>query len=202
MTAPPIPRRQDPLIRGLVELKERDNRAALAALRRGLGKPAGTAPEMFPYVEPYIPVNDYAGRVDAAYLVASLFGLHPYDSGQPDEFRSRQQRGLGSSLARIRRREGSTDEDEGVARRFGAALNCDREALPTHLRQLTSLLHARSPDAPIDFTQLYDDIFDWDAPDRRVQRAWAAGFWRRTPATGDDAATTSEDTPTPTEEED
>jgi len=200
MTAPAP--RQEPLIRGLAQLKQRENRGALAALRRGLGKPAGTAPEMFPYVEPYIPVNDYAGRVDAAYLLASLFGLHPYDSGRSGEVRTRQQRGLGASLAGIRRREGSTDEDEGVARRFGAALNCDREALPTHLRHLMSLFHSRSPDTAIDFMQLYDDISDWDAPDRRVQRAWAAGFWRRTVTTGDDAAATTEDTPTPTEEED
>lgn len=202
MIAPAPPARQHPLISRLVQLKERDDRAALAALRRGLGKPAGTVPEMFPYVEPFIPVNDYATQVDAAYLVASLFGLHPVHGEPSEEARSRQQRGFGSSLARIRLRDGSTDEDEGVARRFGALLNCTSETLPTHLRHLMTLLHSRSPEAPIDYGRLYDDIVRWDATDRRVQRNWAAGFWRRTPAASDEPAATANDTTTVTDQED
>jgi CRISPR system Cascade subunit CasB len=201
MTAPAPPARQHPLVARLVQLKERDDRAALAALRRGLGKPAGTVPEMFPYVEPFIPVNEYESNVDAAYLVASLFGLHPNHGEPAEEVRSRQQRGFGTSLARIRRREGSVDEDEGVARRFGALLNCDSEGLPTHLRHLMTLLHSRSPDTPIDYGQLYNDIVRWEAADRRVQRDWAAGFWRRSATSTDDAAPTT-DNDTATEQED
>lgn len=200
-TAPPA--RQRPLITRLVQLKERDDRGALAALRQGLGKPAGTAPGMFPYVEPFIPVNDYARHVEVAYLVASLFGLHPAHGAPSEDARSRQQRGFGASLARIRLRDGTTEEDEGVARRFGALLNCDREGLPTHLRHLMSLLHSRASDIPIDYIQLYDDIADWDAPDRRVQRNWAAGFWRRAAfATDTPAATNIDDTTTATDQED
>jgi CRISPR system Cascade subunit CasB len=204
MTAPAPPARQHPLIARLVQLKERDDRAALAALRRGLGKPAGTVPEMFPYVEPFIPVNEYASHVDAAYLVASLFGLHPNHGEPSEEARSRQQRGFGASLARIRRREGSTDEDEGVTRRFGALLNCDREALPTHLRHVMTLLHSRSAETVIDYGQLYNDIIDWEAPDRRTQRNWAAGFWRRSPSSGTDttAPTNEDDTTTTPDPED
>lgn len=201
MTAPAPPARQHPLIARLVELKERKDRAALAALRRGLGKPAGTVPAMFPYVERLIPVNEYARHVDAAYLVASLFGLHPHHGEPSEEARSRQQRSFGASLARIRRREGSTDEDEGVARRFGALLNCDREGLPTHLRHLMTLLHSRSPETLIDYGQLYNDAIDWEAADRHVQRAWAAGFWRRsTPATDEPAPTNDHDTATDPED--
>ncbi len=203
MTVPAPPARKHPLIARLVQLKERDDRAALAALRRGLGKPAGTVPEMFPYVEPFIPPDDYASHVDAAYLVASLFGLHPNHGGPSEDARSRQQRAFGASVARIRRREGTTDEDEGVARRFGALLNCDREGLSTHLRHLMTLLHARSPETAIDYGQLYNDIVRWESADRRVQRAWAAGFWRRTAASNDDAAPTNDDdTVTATDQED
>jgi CRISPR system Cascade subunit CasB len=202
MTAPAPVARQHPLIARLVQLKERDDKAALAALRRGLGKPAGTVPEMFPYVEPFIPVNEYARHVEAAYLVASLFGLHPNHGESSEEARSRQQRGFGASLAQLRRREGSTDEDEGVARRFGALLNCDREGLPTHLRHLMTLLHSRSRDTPIDYSQLYNDIARWDAPDHYVQRNWAAGFWRRAPANTDTTAPTTGDDTTTTAQED
>jgi CRISPR system Cascade subunit CasB len=203
MTAPAPPARQHPLIARLVQLKERDDRAALAALRRGLGKPAGTVPEMFRYVEPFIPVDEYARHVDAAYLVASLFGLHPNHGGPAEETPSRQQRGFGASLAHIRRREGSTDDDEGVARRFSALLNSDREGLPTHLRHLMTLLHSRSPETPIDYGQLYNDVIRWESTDRSVQRDWAAGFWRRTTVGNDEApATNDDDTTTVTDQED
>jgi len=188
MTAPAPPARQHPLIARLVQLKERDDRAALAALRRGLGKPPGTVPEMFPYVEPFIPVDEYASRVDAAYLVASLFGMHPHHAQPPEAARSRQQRSFGASLARIRRREDRGEEDQGVARRFGALLNCNSESLPTHLRHLVTLLHSRSPETPIDYEQLFNDIVWWEAADRRVQRAWAAGFWRSSSADADSTA--------------
>lgn len=200
MTTPvPPPPNQQRLVRRLIDLKDRDDRGALAALRRGLGKPPGTVPAMFPYVEPSIPVGEYASNVDAAYLVASLFGLHPYHAGPTAESRSRQQRGFGASLGRIRLREGTTDEDEGVTRRFGALLDCDFEGLPTHLRHLMTLLDARAPETPIDFDQLYNDILGWDAPDRYVQRNWAAGFWRRAAApTVAGESTSDDDTPSPT----
>ena len=193
MTAPAPPARQHPLIARLVQLKERDDRAALAALRRGLGKPPGTVPAMFRYVEPFIPIGEYSSHVDAAYLVASLFGVHPNHAEPTEESRSWQQRGFGASLGRIRRREGTTDEDEGVARRFGALLNCDREGLPTHLRHLVTLLHSRAPETAIDYAQLYNDIIHWDATDRYVQRNWAAGFWRRPAPPADASQSTTDD---------
>lgn len=185
MTAPAPPKH--PLIRRLLELDKRDDRGALAALRRGLGKPPGAAPEMYPYVEPFIPVDDYAVNVDAAYLVASLFGLHRTPATPSEDREPRHHRGFGASLARIRFREGTADEDDGVVRRFTALLSSDREGLPTHLRNLVTLLHSRSRDTPIDYEQLFYDLCDWDHPDREVQRAWAAGFWRRAAAAADDA---------------
>jgi CRISPR type I-E-associated protein CasB/Cse2 len=105
--------------------------------------------------------------------------------------RSRAERGFGASLARIRRREDTNDDDEGVTRRFGALLNCGSDALPTHLRHLLQLLDSRADHAPVNYRQLFFDLRDWDSPDRRVQRAWAAGFWRR--GTPSAAAPTNDD---------
>ena len=194
MTTPAPPAHQNPLVARLVQLKERDDRAALAALRRGLGKPPGTVPEMFPYVEPFIPAGTYPDRVEAAYLVASLFGLHPHHGPPSEGAGTWQERGFGASLARVRHREGSNEDDEGVARRFGALLNANREALPTHLRHLVTLLHSRSPETPIDYDRLFDDVAHWDAADRWVQRNWAAGFWRpaRMPSEATDQTTTGQ----------
>src|ERR687886_2267464 len=55
---------------------EGGDRAALAALRRGLGKAVGDAPEMYPYVVPAL--GDVDERQERPfYLIASLFALHP-----------------------------------------------------------------------------------------------------------------------------
>ena len=54
---------------------ERNGRAALAALRRGLGQPPGAAPEASRYVQPALAADAPAYLEDAYYLVGSLFAL-------------------------------------------------------------------------------------------------------------------------------
>ncbi len=63
-------------IRDLEGLAEREDRGALAALRRGLGKQPGAAPEMFPYLAPWTQ-HEHGWGEECMYLVASLFALHP-----------------------------------------------------------------------------------------------------------------------------
>lgn len=74
------------LVWGLEALVPRDgpegarkgNRAALAALRRGLGKAPGEAPDVFPVLLPLLPEEQLWPRDESvAYLIASLFALHP-----------------------------------------------------------------------------------------------------------------------------
>lgn len=185
------------LVAHLYALVEREDRGALAALRRGLGKEPGTVPEMYPHVEPYIG-GARKSQSDAAYVVASLFGAHPVPWSKPRNAPCNAS--FGWTLSPIRGRDDGS-ENEGVARRFVAALNCDRDALPTHLRQLLSLLHARDPDAPIDWERLFWDIVDWEDADRRVQRRWAEGFWRGgSPGAASEEAAPSGDEDTADEE--
>lgn len=159
-----------------------DDRAALAALRRGLGKPPGAAAETYPYVVPFLP----RGRGDAAegpyYLVATLFaywhqGGRSVSANPPPN--------LGASLAKLRnaqeRQGGST---ESVERRFVALLNCHRDDLGQHLRRIVELL--RSGEIPLDWAQLLDDVKGWNWESRRVQRAWARAFWRGGPVAESD----------------
>src|SRR5688572_29901113 len=83
----------------LQELVTREDRATLAALRRGLGKDPGEVPEMHPFVLRWMPESVERWREDHWYLVASLFAVHrrnwaPPDSGHPHN--------LGESFARLR----------------------------------------------------------------------------------------------------
>lgn len=175
--------------------QKRKNLAALAALRRGLGKELGTAPEMYPYVVPFLPDNTRSRQEMPYYLVAALFAWHQTD------WPGANTPGLGGSLARLRFTQAETRNDkvepgDSVERRFVALLNANRDDLPDHLRQIIGLL--RSSETPVSWLRLLQDIKGWDHPDRWVQRRWAREFWGRDlahpVAAGDPSTTTSSET--------
>lgn len=155
---------------GRLERYVRDeDRAALAHLRRGLGKETWAATEMFPYVAGWT-ANLSRRDENAYFLVASLVGLYPTYSWKPTE--QIKFNNLGKSLSFLK--EGS----DSIEKRFTALLNADEEDLPTHLRQIISLL--KSKDAPVNWLQLLRDIKFWSSENRNVQRSWAKGFWGNT----------------------
>ncbi len=158
----------------------RDDRAALAALRRGLGKPPGTAMEMFPHVIPYVP-SEHAQR--ACFLVAALFAAYP-DAKVWGE-------NLGASFAQLPNRD-------SAQRRFVALLRAESDELPTHLRHAIALLKAH--DIPISWERLLCDIDAraWERPQRYVQQQWGRSFWTAPTETTD---TNDEDTSTMTKED-
>ncbi len=142
----------------------RENRAALAHLRRGLGQPLGTVADMFPYVAPWVPHDAPRAVEDAHYLLAALFASHPAGGGSGN---------LGDHFRRV-----VSDDPAGAAaveRRFTALLAAHPDDLDFYLRQAISFL--RSKGVPIDWHQLHADIRWWGHPERRVQRRWARSFW-------------------------
>ena len=70
----------DKFVAYLEGIREREDRAALAALRRGLGQSPGTEPQMYPYVEPWLSQANRFRERDY-YLVAALFAYHPQPGG-------------------------------------------------------------------------------------------------------------------------
>lgn len=145
------------------------SRAALAALRRGLGRPPGEAVEMHRYVVKWLPRDAPQWQEDAYYLVASLFASHPMSwPSQPGEVGPTN---LGASFARLL----GNDGEESVERRFTAMLNCRGEDLHVHLRHAVSLLKSR--DVAVDWARLLRDLQQWHWEDRPVQRTWARAFW-------------------------
>lgn len=153
----------------LAGLAEREDRGALAALRRGLGRTAGEAVEMYPYVVPWVPRLARPEQERAFYLVATLFAWHPHP--WPSDGRPAFERNLGASFRRL----ADADNRASVERRFVALLNTHAEDLPDRLRQAIGVL--KSKDVPVDWAQLLRDLQRWDNPSRQVQRAWARAFW-------------------------
>jgi CRISPR system Cascade subunit CasB len=152
----------------LEDLARKEERGPLAALRRGLGKKPGQAPEMYPYVVPWISERSSRGWEDALYLVAALFAWHPLVWHRVEGEYSAN---LGASLSLVAR----DTESESIEGRFVALLNAPSADLPVHLRHAIGLCKAN--EVPVDYVQLLGDLQHWEALERRVQRRWAAGFW-------------------------
>lgn len=159
--------RGESFIAHLEKLLAREDRAALAALRRGLGRPPGEAMEMHPIVAPLTGRLSRA-QEDAYYIVAALFGLYPKESWRGEK----GQNNLGASLRWLARESGN---DESVERRFVALLNAHEDEVHEHLRQIVSLL--KSKEVPINWAQLLRDVTNWSHEQRFVQRSWSKAFW-------------------------
>jgi CRISPR system Cascade subunit CasB len=158
--------RETQFVAHLQRLQEREDRGALAALRRGLGKPPGGAPEMFPYVIPHTQGLS-AWREDHFLLVAALFALHPVSTPEGN---------IGDTFADVRRRRGAAEAEDSLEKRFVALLNCHGDDLPNHLRHTVAL--ARTAEVPVNWGRLLADLGAWDHPGRYVQRDWARSYWR------------------------
>lgn len=142
----------------LESLARREDRGAMAALRRGLGKPPGTVTAMLPIVVPYLPPHRPADH-HAFFLIASLFALHPEGAGRGN---------MGTTFRHL-------GDHESAVRRFMALLDCHADELADHLRH--AVLLARSRQVPVNYRLLLDHILGWPDPDRRVQLAWAKEYW-------------------------
>ena len=159
---------EERFVTGLTELVAREDRAALAALRRALG----TTPDHRPrrrVVYRLLPANVPQWRERDCWLVAGLFALHP----QRRSPRRREIPPEPGGLAAAAR--GESVSPEGVERRLIALLNAEREDLDDHLRHAVAQLRAH--DIGVDYVQLLRDLRGWGAEERWVQRRWARAFW-------------------------
>lgn len=143
----------------------RDDRAALAALRRGLGQPSGTVASMYPYVVRWLGDDTPPWQEAAYYLIAALFAYHPAEGGTGN---------MGHHFARARDPKG---DNTAIERRFTALLAAHPDDLDFYLRQAVSFL--KSKEVPVNWHQLLSDMLAWSHPARYVQKQWANAFWGR-----------------------
>ena len=150
--------KESSFVKFLEELK--DDRAALAKLRRGLGKKGGTS-EMCRYVARFVPNDAKPYITERYFLIAALFALYPESAGR------------GASMGKVFRVMAAASPS--VEKRFENLLSVDADDLRGHLRQAVSL--AKSKGVPVNFHQLFHDIRYWNHPERDVQMRWAREFW-------------------------
>jgi len=165
-------RQEEAFATWLESLVTKEDRAVLAALRRGLS----VDPDRRAWMLRYLPANLLSDRQeDVMCLIASLFASHPL-SWPKDQ--ARTWTNIGASLRRLAADElAETGEmPSRIEARLEAMLQSHRDDLPEHLRRIVGLLRAK--DIPVDWAQLLHDIGRWDWRGRPVQREWARAFWR------------------------
>ncbi|MFE5492611.1 type I-E CRISPR-associated protein Cse2/CasB [Streptomyces virginiae] len=150
----------------------------LAVLRRGLGRPAGTVLEMFPFYT--CPVDDFAARrgevsaaQEAEHTALALYGLHQQSQDRPMH---RDSIGLGRAMLELRRHERSSEA--AVDARFQQAFSAtSTPALQLRLRGLITQL--RDIKQPLDYNQLASDLLHWSRPESRtrVRRRWGLDYY-------------------------
>jgi CRISPR system Cascade subunit CasB len=158
--------RTESFITYLNELERKEDRAALAALRRSLGKSPGEAANAHRHILRFNPPH-YEEK--AWYLVAGLFALHPKDWSRAEGKEGATN--FGASFARLNH----LSESGSLEKRFVALLNSHEDDLSEHLRHAVSLLKTR--DIPVNWLQLLRDLRNWNHANRFVQRQWARAFW-------------------------
>lgn len=177
MSMGPKETRQDAearFVKHLLSLVEREDRGALAALRRSLQEATGIAMSACPYVVPFLPAEeDYPGHHDsrnrAYFLIGALFALHPEHAEGVS---------LGHAFRRINSdtAEGKKGADNQSTRsRFVALLDAHEDDVADHLRHAVSL--ARAKEIRIDWVRTLKQLLGWGAPSRWAQRQLATDFW-------------------------
>jgi CRISPR system Cascade subunit CasB len=147
----------------------RENRGALAALRRGLGQPPGDVPDMFRYVVPKMKAKSGTWTEKTHYLIASLFALHPASTSSGN---------VGNHFARHLDFQ-NPENNTALERRFTTLLTASPDDLHIYLRQAIGFLKSNE-ETPINWHRLMWDVLALGIPEKtsKVQKRWAEGFWR------------------------
>jgi CRISPR system Cascade subunit CasB len=150
----------------LTRLGKDNDRGTLVTLRRGLcGSPVEDV-ALYRFVARYIPNCDRTpGREEVYYLVAALYGMHPYEAKQGN---------FGAHMRQVARQRNDVDAAE---RRFTALLATRLEDLNRPLRQAVALMKQPDTSVPVNWTALFYDLLHWSHPKKITQRAWANSFW-------------------------
>ena len=155
--------------------------AALAKLRRGIGRPPGSMPEIWELTIDGLPesLQSHDGIPTkgewAVHTALTLYALHQQGKDVASESMNRE----GTPLGRAIRSLVETEDDEPrVKRRFDAAATASSmEEFSYHLRGLVQLLKAKK--VPLDYSRLTEELYWFQIPEKRdqVRLKWGQDFY-------------------------
>ena len=162
-------------------------RASLAKLRRGIGKPPGSMPDIWDLTLGGLPeaflskTHEPTPGEWAAYLSLTLFALHQQGKSLRDDPMSmadntKPDKSLGHAVLILTAKRGP-DAKDAIKRRFDVVVTSDSpEELAYHLRGIINLL--RSEGIPLDYPRLAEDLYRFQTPALRdgVRLRWAQDY--------------------------
>ncbi|WP_448062243.1 type I-E CRISPR-associated protein Cse2/CasB [Cellulomonas hominis] len=168
------------------------SRAALAQLRRGVGQPIGSLPDLLPLlVNPDSPpprTDEPTPDEIAIYTALTLYGVHQQSQHTRMHDRSRS---FGAALGTLRYSGGA--ENPGVVRRFQAMCTApDLAELAEHARSLITLLRASGHG--FHYGRFAEDLVRFQDPrhEDEVRLRWGRDFYRVTNPPSPTGTTTEE----------
>lgn len=163
----------------LQKLVEKEDRARLAALRRGMMLEPSQFYELFGIIPPRYLTSAGLKELQVRLMVAILFASHQGSFPASETRKSRPNLGTSMRLLAIKNAGGELGPDDDLSeplkRRLDALLAARSEDLFYHLRQVIRLL--KSYEIPVDWVQLLTDLRHWDSDDRWVQWSWSRSFY-------------------------
>lgn len=177
------------------EVPDRDLPGYLAACRRGLGKPPGTVPEMWPLHRLTASDDDETARsraeFEAEHHTLTLWAVHqqgqigPQGTFEPVHRREHPDGvGLGHVIGALHR-PGPDGRpmfnDAAIEKRFHRMVVAPTvDDLVIHLRGLLTQVRQLRPLRPCNYDQLWRDLAVWDLPDQQlsIRRRWGREYQR------------------------
>lgn len=148
-----------------------------AALRRGLGRPPGRAPQMHAVVAPWLPGDPQPAVERAYYAVAALMAHQPRTSAGfgTDAEEPEASPNLGASFAEAVR-TGRMREDTSAARLH---LLCRQgvDGLHRHLPRAVTQLQVAG--VRIAWERLLKDLATWDRDRDEIAKRWLQSYYRQ-----------------------
>ncbi|MFD2079665.1 CRISPR system Cascade subunit CasB [Actinopolymorpha cephalotaxi] len=159
-----------------------DAAAALAKLRRGVGKEPGAVPELWQLTLEGVPLPAWYTDAptdfeNAAYAALTLYAVHQQSRREPMH---QPGQGLGAAARVLRaRKKAAGGSEDAVRRRFeaiGTAVSFSE--VMHHGRALVTLL--RTHNVPLDYGRLAQDLVLLQRPGRgdQVRLAWGRDFYQ------------------------
>lgn len=171
------------IYRLFVSQNESTTRATLAKLRRGIGKPPGSMPELWEVTLDGLP-EALCGTGDetsagewAVHTTLTLYALHQQGKDPRSHCMSQEGGTLGSSVRKLVKSE---EDEKRIKRRFDAVATADSpEECSHHLRGLIQLLKAE--DISLDYPVLAEDLywFQFSSVRDAIRLRWGRDFYRR-----------------------
>lgn len=186
---------QDYLIRKITEKKINNlladgpwSRAALAKLRRGIGKHPGELPELFEIVFSDLPEELYGvnGKPSyaewAIFTALTLFSLHQQGKEKPmcetgEKDNRKNGNSLGAAVGLLVKKD--REREIAVKRRFDTVCtSADFSELSYHARGLIQLLKAN--DITLDYPRFAEDLYYYQFEEirNRIRLRWGEDYYR------------------------